>query len=891
MSTDIPQTTALAWVPRRGVRIGPVPPAAEAVLGGHIGAAAAVRDYAPLVLAARALTTYGLPVALLPERAVIRRGDLLPAVAGSPATAGTMVLGAAVATGADRELDAAGCRDWEDLVRAAVAAHVGELSATTIDDLISTAAADPCGRPVARVLPPDGAGLDAWLHPLAELRAGVLLPTGGLPRAAVARVVEVATDLSGSETLVLRSTARAFTSDAGALATVRELIRQLPARTPVQVLVETGAAERSDDAPPQVIDDLRAAGARGVLMTSDIETAAVLTQAADTEVPVVLAGTGGDPLVPAPEQVETLRGLDARRLSAVLDPAWVLTTEGSTSGHSTGSARDGSVGAQVRQRGQELTARAAAALAGELPRPEVVDVLSDVVLLDPLPDPFDPLTAMTGTATLWWSVHPAAHVDGTVLPLPAPALGEVGPEWLAAFDLDGQAPASAVWSAGLRPTRDSPVLHPTCTDAEFAASRWVQLVEDSAAQLRAAAPTSVARVSCQRALARAGDDPDPASPMPHGGQISVLWGATRAAVCDPAAAVTVMLSRAAGQALTAYLRTVATSPGPAPGDLPHAGREKLWQLLHALRQRGIAVPLIPRPAPDPDPAVLAFAEDAAPLQLYRDEGAGIWGALPLTGFPDEQRWVNQITQQVGTGARVLELLAGSARLGVALAAAGHQVTSVDREPAMVAQAQQRRAESAAETAGRLDIACADATRMHGDQTYDAVLIGETSLSLLPRDQLPDLFRVARAHLRPTGTLAFDYVSGDVPPTDVSGAVEPVPTRSGHGHLLASERVEAPLEGLPTTVATWVWQRPDGTSAVSTDRHRRWTREVLSGALRDAGFDPGEVTTPPDSLGDPRPVRMCLARPAQHPGAEQAMTRDRGVEPRATDDQLLLEVPA
>jgi SAM-dependent methyltransferase len=95
---------------------------------------------------------------------------------------------------------------------------------------------------------------------------------------------------------------------------------------------------------------------------------------------------------------------------------------------------------------------------------------------------------------------------------------------------------------------------------------------------------------------------------------------------------------------------------------------------------------------------------------------------------------------------VLELAAGSGRVAVPLAAAGHDVVAVDRDPHMLERAR-RRWEAAAEAGrGSLELVEADVTDYQPDGRFDLVILAFNSLLLLDREmaQRAALETMARA---------------------------------------------------------------------------------------------------------------------------------------------------
>jgi SAM-dependent methyltransferase len=106
---------------------------------------------------------------------------------------------------------------------------------------------------------------------------------------------------------------------------------------------------------------------------------------------------------------------------------------------------------------------------------------------------------------------------------------------------------------------------------------------------------------------------------------------------------------------------------------------------------------------------------------------------------------------------VLELAAGSGRIAVPLASAGHQVTGVDVDPAMLDRAR-RRAADAGLPDGRLELLEADLldVRLPRAGRHALAFIALNSIMLLPtRDAQRAAFRTLADHLAPGGLAAVD----------------------------------------------------------------------------------------------------------------------------------------
>jgi SAM-dependent methyltransferase len=111
-----------------------------------------------------------------------------------------------------------------------------------------------------------------------------------------------------------------------------------------------------------------------------------------------------------------------------------------------------------------------------------------------------------------------------------------------------------------------------------------------------------------------------------------------------------------------------------------------------------------------------------------------------------------------TGGPVLELAAGTGRIAVPLAAAGHDVTAVDLDPAMLERAYARAAAMDGRIEGRLELIEADLLDLDlpSAGTYRLAIIALNSLFLLAtRDAQRQAFRTIARHLAPGGLAAVD----------------------------------------------------------------------------------------------------------------------------------------
>jgi SAM-dependent methyltransferase len=111
-----------------------------------------------------------------------------------------------------------------------------------------------------------------------------------------------------------------------------------------------------------------------------------------------------------------------------------------------------------------------------------------------------------------------------------------------------------------------------------------------------------------------------------------------------------------------------------------------------------------------------------------------------------------------TGGPVLELASGSGRLAIPLAAAGHRVTAVDLDPAMLERARVAAERAGRATTGRLEIVEADllGLELADAGTYRLAFIALNSLFLLAtRDAQHQAIRTLARHLAPGGLAVID----------------------------------------------------------------------------------------------------------------------------------------
>ena len=111
-----------------------------------------------------------------------------------------------------------------------------------------------------------------------------------------------------------------------------------------------------------------------------------------------------------------------------------------------------------------------------------------------------------------------------------------------------------------------------------------------------------------------------------------------------------------------------------------------------------------------------------------------------------------------TGGPILELAAGTGRLAIPLVEAGHRVTAVDLDPAMLERARAAADRAGHAAASRLELVEADLLGLDLAEagTYRLAFIGLNSLFLLAtRDAQREAMRTLARHLAPGGLVAVD----------------------------------------------------------------------------------------------------------------------------------------
>lgn len=200
------------------------------------------------------------------------------------------------------------------------------------------------------------------------------------------------------------------------------------------------------------------------------------------------------------------------------------------------------------------------------------------------------------------------------------------------------------------------------------------------------------------------------------------------------------------------------------------------------------------------------------------------------------------------GGPILELAVGTGRLAVPLAAAGHLVTGVDLDQAMLERARLRAREAAAHD--RLSLVEGDmaSCRLEGAGSFKLALIALNSIMLLPdRRTQADAVHTLAHHLAPGGIAVVDTWlpgSDDLARFDGRVGLEYVRRDPDTGWMvtkLASAGLDAPAQSVD--LVTIFEEGPPGDPArrwVRQDRLRMVSVDELTGFAEDAGLIVEEV---------------------------------------------------
>jgi len=217
--------------------------------------------------------------------------------------------------------------------------------------------------------------------------------------------------------------------------------------------------------------------------------------------------------------------------------------------------------------------------------------------------------------------------------------------------------------------------------------------------------------------------------------------------------------------------------------------------------------------------------------------------------------VDIYAELIPPGGSVLELGCGTGRLSFALAERGYSVLGIDIAPAMLAQANAKRAELDPAVARRVAFKRGDMTALDVRQAFDAVICPYFTLAHVPRGMAwRNTFATAARHLKSGGIAAFHLplleVMNQPPPTNPDLPVLDEPTPTGTRlRLYVRERVfREPLSRLDQTIE---YVELDGRGAVirqSLERLSYYHADPVPMAAA-AGLTPDRAPIPLGGVGE------------------------------------------
>ena len=196
------------------------------------------------------------------------------------------------------------------------------------------------------------------------------------------------------------------------------------------------------------------------------------------------------------------------------------------------------------------------------------------------------------------------------------------------------------------------------------------------------------------------------------------------------------------------------------------------------------------------------------------------------------------------GGAVLELGTGTGRVAVALAERGFRVEGIDLAPAMLAQAEAKRAALPAEVAERITFRLGDMAALALGRTFDLVVCPFFTLAHLPAGSAwRNALAVMRRHLAPRGRCAIHLPLPELMaapgPSDPTRPVLRLPTGEAGRilQLFVRERRFRPEIGRMDQVLDDVVSNPVGVvEARSFERQTFYAADPLPFAA-EAGLDP------------------------------------------------------
>ncbi|MFJ9839116.1 daptide-type RiPP biosynthesis methyltransferase [Kitasatospora sp. NPDC101155] len=161
-----------------------------------------------------------------------------------------------------------------------------------------------------------------------------------------------------------------------------------------------------------------------------------------------------------------------------------------------------------------------------------------------------------------------------------------------------------------------------------------------------------------------------------------------------------------------------------------------------------------------------FGEHLPVRDIYSPEGSRLYDVITR----DDHSEVREILRAArGCAGPVLDLACGSGRLTLPLRALGQDVVALDSAPEMLRILGERLAADGARRSGaEVRLVEGDMTSFSLDLSFDLVVLGATSVTLLDAPSRARLFARVREHLAPTGRFllsATDHLERAARPTE------------------------------------------------------------------------------------------------------------------------------
>ncbi|MFG2027677.1 daptide-type RiPP biosynthesis methyltransferase [Streptomyces sp. NPDC048825] len=238
-------------------------------------------------------------------------------------------------------------------------------------------------------------------------------------------------------------------------------------------------------------------------------------------------------------------------------------------------------------------------------------------------------------------------------------------------------------------------------------------------------------------------------------------------------------------------------------------------------------------------AVAELGERAVLCDLYDEAGAPIYHDIAGTTPHEVRELLAALRRLPGP---VLDLAAGSGRLTFPFLGLGREVTALELSGDMIGLLRERLAAAPPSLRERCTPVQADMSDFALGHRFGAVVLGTTSISLLPPDARPGLYHCVREHLAPGGRFLLTTVEVD-PASDGTDESEIL----AEGHSGRTYRmIEQWTAGASTRAVTMIPAEPpaEGSVTVATTTIGVLPAPQLIAELEQAGYAVRSLTPVP-----------------------------------------------